>query len=179
MITSDKKLFIKGILTLILATSWCLLSAQPYSTTIKGKVLLPQLDSMVIDLNRLYVNPENIKAMSVLKNPDSLSKKKFKGAIGTIEFKKLPELIPVNNLKLEKFNTSPLAPLYFIDGVILGDTTGVKVDKLHIKKLEAINSEKNVTFNKWSIVYILTTGNKGAQAASNKVKKTLNTKLPF
>jgi len=131
-----------------------MLSAQSRNSRIEGKVLLPQLDSMVININQLYVNPENIKDMSVWKDPDSLTKNKFKGTIGTITFKKLPQLKPVNHLKLEKFSSSALAPIYFIDGVMLTDTTGVKIDMLNVKKLEAINSEKNTTFNKWSIVYI-------------------------
>ena len=156
-----------------------MLSAQSRNNVINGKVLLPQLDSMVINMNQLYVNPENIKEMSVLKDPDSLTKRRFKGAIGTVEFKMLPQLRPINHLKLEKFSASPLGPIYFIDGVMLADTTGVKIDMLNVKELEAINSEKNTTFNKWSIVYIVTTGNKGARAASNKEKKTLSTKLPF
>jgi hypothetical protein len=172
-------LFDKLLFSFLFALSCSSVLAQQNGNNTKGKVLLPQLDSMVIDLNRLFINPENILNMWVLKDPDSLTRKKFKGAIGSIAFKKLPQLTPINQLKLDRFNSSQLAPIYFIDGIMLTDTAGVKIDLLNVKELEAINSEKNTTFNKWSIVYIVTTGNKGARAASNRKKRILKTKFPL
>jgi hypothetical protein len=165
------------IATFVLITN--ALFGQTVNKSKEFRVLLPQLDSMVIDFNRIYLNTKNIKGLYVLKDPDSLIRKQYKGATGTIVFKTLPQLVALNSLKTDKFSQTTLPPVYFIDGLMVADTTGVKIDKLNVKTLEAVNSDKNTTFNKWSVVYLVTTNNKGAQAASNKVKRTLNTKLPF
>lgn len=169
MYTCTQVLFIASCLV-----SWSVSFGQTNKGLIQANTLLPQLDSMVIENDKLYINPKNIKEVYVLKDPDSLTKKQFKNAAGIVVFNKLPQLVPLNSLKLDKFNKSPLPPIYYIDGVLMTDTTGVKIDKLNIKKLEAINSDKNTMFNKWSIVYIITTGNKKAKAASNKVKRDLS-----
>jgi hypothetical protein len=137
------------------------------------KVMLPQLDSMVIDLNKLYLNPHSIKEIYVLKDADVATKERYKGALSGVFFKKLPKLVLLTSLAPSKDSTK--RKMYVIDGAVIFDVAGVKIDSLNVKTLTVIDTEKLSTFNTFcappSFIYIITTKHK---AKRPKALKTNN-----
>lgn len=136
-----------------------------YGQSAAPKVLLPQAYSMVIAMDKLFINPKNVKELNVLKDPAPELLKSNRGANLIMVFKKQPKLVALNSLKIDSIEKKESAALYVIDGVSINDTLGVRIDALNIKEFislsESVTSKSAVFCAPPKPIYVIITRSKG------------------
>lgn len=149
-----------------------LMHCLAYGQSAAPKVLLPQADSMVIAMDKLFINPKNIKDLFVLKDPTPELLKSYRGANLIMTFKKTPRLVALNNLKVDSIEKKESPALYVIDGIPVNDTTGVKMDALSIKEFtslsESVTAKGFVFCAPPKPIYLISTKYKGKKIKQPK-----------
>ncbi|MDT3404810.1 hypothetical protein [Mucilaginibacter terrae] len=147
-----------------------LVSCAVYGQSSSSKVLIPEADSMVVEMDKLFINPKNVKEVFVLKDPSSELSRSHRGANLIMTFKKKPKFVALNNLKVDSIEKKSSRISYIIDGGFISDTTGVKIDILNIKKLDALftGDMPGLYVNQTGTVYLITTKSKGKKLQQPK-----------
>jgi len=134
-----------------------------YAQSPAPKVLISEADSMVVEMNKLFINPKNIKQIYVLKDISPEMLKNNRGAAFTIYLKKASRLVALNSIRIDSLTKKSPRVMYVVDGEHVADTVGVKIDILNIKKIDGFftGDYPNLYVNQTGIVYLITTKSKG------------------
>ncbi len=115
------------------------------------------LDSIEIETDKVYLDPENIKEIKMFKGADSYIWSGSKGAVLITRKRKQP-LCPLADIKIQSSNKVPLVYKYIINKKLIEDTLGVRIEPTAIKKIEILrNSSNKVDHGFDNSTYILLT----------------------
>ncbi|SIR50519.1 hypothetical protein SAMN05421545_3961 [Pontibacter lucknowensis] len=100
------------------------------------------LDSVEIDLKKVYLDPENILEVKSVKGTDSYL---FSGSrSATLYTRKVKDpLISLADIKIENYPADSKRIRFLIDGKLIEDTTGIKLETTTIKRIEVLRHSKS------------------------------------
>jgi len=120
------------------------------------------LDSIKIDINKLWLDPDNIKDIYIIKNGDSSKFGETKGTICIISKNKNRKWISLSDIKSQTIDSLNLkkktAIDYVIDEKYIHDTTGIRIENTNMTKIEILKVDKNsVMHDPPKEVFLITT----------------------
>jgi hypothetical protein len=120
------------------------------------------LDSIKIDINKLWLDPDNIKEIYFIKNGDSSIFGETSGTICIISKNKNRKWISLSDIKSETLvsaNSKDQTRIdYVIDEKFIQDTSRVMIENSNITKIVILKDDKNgVNRDPPKVTYLITT----------------------